>query len=257
MEKTESGKLKKMTVQEIHRKKKAGERIVMLTAYDYPFAKILDGMGVDIILVGDSLGNVALGYRNTIPVTMEEMAVHTRAVAGAVKRALIIADMPFGSFQVDSRKSVENAVKLVKAGAEGVKIEGAKQIKSVQAIISAGIPVMGHLGFTPQSVNLLGYKVQGKDKKSAQRIINDSKELEKAGCFAVVLEMVPEGLACRIARHLNIPVIGIGAGKKVDGQVMVTSDLLGLTDWSPSFVKPKANLRREAEKAIAAFVNEL
>ncbi len=226
----------------------------MLTAYDFPFAKILDEAGVDIVLVGDSLGNVALGYRNTLPVTMEEMVVHTRAVARAVKRALVVADMPFGSFQESDEKAVANAIKLVKAGAEAVKIEGAEYLSAVKKIIKAGIPVMGHVGFTPQSVNSLGYRVQGRGAKDERRILSEAKALEKAGCFSIVLEMVPESLAAKITRALKIPTIGIGAGKKVDGQVLVTNDLLGLYENPPSFARPMVNLRHISLKAVKEFV---
>lgn len=231
--------------------------MVMLTAYDFPFAKLLDDAGVDIVLVGDSLGNVALGYHNTLPVTMQEMIIHTRAVARAVSRAMVVADMPFGSFQQSPEKAVANAIQLAKAGAEGVKIEGAGYLKAIGAIIKAGIPVIGHLGFTPQSVNILGCKVQGRDKKEQTKILSEAKKLEKAGCFALVLEMVPEELAARVAKTLKIPVIGIGAGVRVDGQVLVTHDLLGLYDKPPSFVKPKTNLRTIAFRAVRKFINEV
>jgi len=241
----------KVNIKQINKNRK----LVMLTAYDFPFARILDEAGVDIVLVGDSLGNVALGYRDTLPVTMEEMIVHTKAVARAVKRALVVADMPFGSFQESDEKAVANAIKLVKAGAEAVKIEGAQYLSAVKKIIKAGIPVMGHVGFTPQSVNILGYRVQGKEKKSAQKIIKDARALEKAGCFSIVLEMVPESLADRVTKAVKIPTIGIGAGKKVDGQVLVTNDLLGLYENPPSFVKPRAKLRNIALKAIREFIN--
>ena len=226
----------------------------MLTAYDYPFAKILDEAGVDIVLVGDSLGNVALGYKDTLPVTMEEMLVHTRAVARGVMRALLVVDMPFGSFQENDDKAVANAIKLVKAGAEAVKIEGAGYLSAIKKIIKAGIPVMGHLGFTPQSANLLGYRIQGKTRPAAEKLIKEAKRLEQTGCFALVLELVPEKLAAEVTHKIKIPIIGIGAGKKVDGQVLVTNDLLGLYENPPSFVKPAANLRAAALKAIKVFM---
>lgn len=248
--------MEKVTVSKIQDPKSKSQKISMLTAYDYPFAKILDEAGVDMILVGDSLGNVALGYRNTLPVTMEEMVVHTRAVARAVKRALIVADMPFGSFQEGDDKAVANAIKLVKAGAEAVKIEGAGYLSAIKKIIRAGIPVMGHVGFTPQSVNVLGYRVLGKGKREAGKIIADARALEKAGCFAVVLEMVPENLAAKITKAVKVPTIGIGAGKKVNGQVLVTNDLLGLYDNPPSFAKPKVNLALVAKRAVESFIRE-
>ena len=226
----------------------------MLTAYDYPFAKILDEAGVDIILVGDSLGNVALGYKNTLPVTMDEMIIHTKAVARGVKNALLVADLPFGSYQENDEQAVANAIKLVKAGAEAVKLEGAGYLAAIKKIIKAGLPVMGHLGFTPQAVNLLGYRTQGKSKKEQVRIIQDAKKLEAAGCFAIVLELMPEELAAKITKAVKIPTIGIGAGDRTDGQVLVTNDLLGLYENPPSFVKPKANLREISLKAIREFI---
>lgn len=226
-------------------------KIAMLTAYDFPFARILDEAGVDIVLVGDSLGNVALGYKDTLPVTLEEMIIHTRAVSRAVKHAMVVADMPFGSFQKSPKEAVSNAIKFVKAGAEAVKIEGASYPDVIKEIIKAGIPVMGHVGFTPQSVNQLGgYKVQGKTKAEKIQIKNDAKKLEKAGCFAVVLEMVPPELAKEITKTLKIPTIGIGAGKDCDGQVLVTNDLIGLSEWMPSFASPKVNVRNIVYKAV-------
>lgn len=228
----------------------------MLTAYDYPVAGILDEAGVDIVLVGDSLGNVALGYKNTLPVTMEEMVVHTRAAARAVKRALLAADLPFGSYQENDEKAAANAIKLVKAGAEAVKLEGAGYLPAIKKIIKAGIPVMGHLGFTPQSVNILGYRVRGKGYGEAKRILADAKALEKAGCFAIVLELLPEELAAKVTKAVRIPTIGIGAGAKTDGQVLVTNDLLGLYENPPGFVKPKLQLRATIAKAVKEYVAE-
>lgn len=251
--------MEKITVNKVKQSKVQGpksERIVMLTAYDYPFAKILDEAGVDIVLIGDSLGNVALGYKNTLPVTMEEMIVHTQAVARGVKRALIVADLPFGSFQENDEQAAANAIKLVKAGAEAVKLEGAEYLSAVKKIIRAGIPVMGHLGFTPQSVNALGYQIQGKSKKEKVKILEDAKKLEAAGCFALVLELIPEALAAKITKTVKIPTIGIGAGPKVDGQVLVTNDLLGLYENPPSFVKPKLKLRETILKSVKEFVSE-
>lgn len=248
--------MEKITTTKIQNLKLKAQKIVMLTAYDYPFAKILDDAGVDIVLVGDSLGNVALGYQDTLPVTMPEMISHTCAVARAVERAMVVADMPFGSFQKDPKEALANAIKLVKAGAEAVKIEGAAYIEAIKKIIKAGIPVMGHLGFTPQSVNQLGgYKIQGKTKKSKLKILKQAKELEKAGCFAIVLEMVPDDLAKKVTKALDVPTIGIGAGKHCDGQVLVTNDLLGLSIWMPSFAKPKANLRRIAIRVIKEWMS--
>ena len=250
--------MEKVTTAKLRALKSHRQKICMLTAYDRPFAKILEDAGIDIVLVGDSLGNVALGYRNTLAVTMEEMLIHTRAVARAVERAMVVADMPFGSFQKGAKDALSNAIRLVKAGAEAVKIEGAGYLDAVRKIIKAGIPVMGHLGLTPQSVYQLGgYRKQGKDKISARKMLKDARALEKAGCFAVVLEMVPEVLAKKIARTLKVPVIGIGAGPHCDGQVLVTNDLVGLSDWFPSFVRPRANLRRAVSRAVKAFMREV
>jgi 3-methyl-2-oxobutanoate hydroxymethyltransferase len=245
---------RKIRIYHLANKKIEREKISMLTAYDYPFAKILDEAGVEIILVGDSLGNVALGYGNTLPVTMEEMLIHTRAVARGVKRALIVADMPFGSFQENDDKTVANAIKLVKAGAEAVKLEGAEYISAIKKIIKAGIPVMGHVGFTPQSVNLTGPRGKGQGAREQKQLLEEAKRLEKAGCFAVVLELVEGASAQKITQALKIPTIGIGSGEKVDGQVLVTNDLLGLYENPPGFVRPKANLRKIALKAIRGFI---
>jgi len=228
----------------------------MLTAYDHPLAKILDEAGVDIVLVGDSLGNVALGYKNTLPVTMAEMIIHTRAAARGVKRALLVADLPFGSYQANDEAAVANAIKLVKAGAEAVKLEGVAYLSAIRKIITAGIPVMGHLGFTPQAVNLLGARVQGRGAREAKKILDEAKALEKAGCFAIVLELIPAELAAKITRAVKIPTIGIGAGERTDGQVLVTNDLLGLYENPPSFVKPKLELRKMIMKTVKEFIAE-
>jgi len=249
--------MEKVNVNQIIKAKAAGRKIAMLTAYDYPLAKLLDEAGIEIVLIGDSLGNVALGYRDTLPVTIEEMIIHTRAVARAVKRALVVADMPFGSFQNDPEAAVSNAVKLVKAGAEAVKIEGANYLPAIKQILRAGIPVMGHLGFTPQSVNLLGYRIQGRERAAAIKLFNDAQALAKAGCFAIVLELIPEALAGKISRALKIPTIGIGAGEKVDGQVLVTQDLLGLYERPPSFVKKYLDLNKLIRRAISKYIEEL
>ena len=246
----------KMNIKQLQNKK-GREKIVMLTAYDQPIAKLLDGAGLDVVLVGDSLGNVALGYRNTLPVTMDEMVIHVQAVARGVEKALIVADLPFGSYQIEPKEAVRSAVRLIKAGADAVKLEGAEHLDAVRQIIKAGIPVMGHLGFTPQSVKLLGYKVQGKEKSSAAKILADAKLLEKAGCFALVIELVPEELGAKISKALKIPAIGIGAGPKVDGQVLVTNDLIGLFDSPPSFVKPRANVAGVILQAVQGFIKEV
>jgi 3-methyl-2-oxobutanoate hydroxymethyltransferase len=249
----------KITVSLLQQFKLQHRKISTLTAYDYPMAKILDEAGVDIILVGDSLGNVILGYENTLPVTLKDMLHHTKAVRRAVTHALLVVDMPVNTYEENPEEAAKNALKLADAGAEALKLEGAKCLSSIQAILKKGIPVMGHLGFTPQSVKQLGgYKVQGKDKISAQRIFEEAKSLEGAGVFAIVLEMIPPDLAEKITRALKIPTIGIGAGDKCDGQVLVTHDLLGLTVGKvPSFVKPRANLKEIIRAAVKEFREEI
>lgn len=247
----------KITINTLLAFKRSKHKISMLTAYDYTFARILDGAGVDVVLVGDSLGNVMLGYENTLPVTMHEMMIHTQAVSRGVSRALVVSDMPFGSFQKGCDEAVASAVELAKAGANAVKLEGAGYIDEIKNIIKAGIPVMGHLGFTPQSVNILGYKVQGKDQKSKAKIMRDAKALEKAGCFAIVLELVPDDISKKISKALKIPVIGIGAGKSCDGQVLVTYDMLGIYPDPPSFVKKYAEIGIDIKKAIRSFIDNV
>jgi 3-methyl-2-oxobutanoate hydroxymethyltransferase len=246
-------KKEKITVRAIEGFKKAGHKISALTAYDYPFAKLLDESGVDIILVGDSLGNVMLGYRNTIPVTMEEMIIHTKAAARGVKRALLVADLPFGSYEVEVKQAVANAIALAKAGAQAVKLEGADYAEAVKAIIKAGIPVMGHVGFIPQSVNSSGCCRQGGTPKEAARIIAEAARLEKVGCFAIVLELIPPELAKKISNKLKIPTIGIGAGPDCDGQILVTYDMLGLYPNPPKFVKKYADLSETIKSAVKKF----
>jgi 3-methyl-2-oxobutanoate hydroxymethyltransferase len=247
-------KEEKVTSLKVRRSKAEHRKISMLTAYDHPFARILDESGIDIILVGDSLGNVMLGYRNTLPVTMTEMVVHTQAVSRAVKRALVVADMPFGSYQSDLKLAVSNAVDLIKAGAEAVKIEGAEYLEVIRKILKAGIPVMGHLGFTPQSVHKIGASVQGLGTGEKSRLLKEARVLEKAGCFAIVLEMVKPGVAQKIKKALKIPVIGIGSGRDLDGQVLVTYDMLGLYPKPPKFAKKYADLAPQIKAAVRKFM---
>jgi 3-methyl-2-oxobutanoate hydroxymethyltransferase len=247
-------KEEKVTSLKVRRAKAEHRKVSMLTAYDYPIARILDESGIDIVLVGDSLGNVMLGYRNTLPVTMTEMVVHTQAVSRAVKRALVVADMPFGSYQSDLKLAVSNAVDLIKAGAEAVKIEGAEYLDVIRRILKAGIPVMGHLGFTPQSVHKIGARVQGLGAGEKSRLLKEARALEKAGCFALVLEMVEPKLAQKIKRALKIPVIGIGSGKDLDGQVLVTYDMLGLYPNPPRFVTRYADLSPQIRAAVRKFM---
>ena len=252
---------KKNTVHLFRDKKERGEPLTMLTAYDFPTAKAVDSAGIDSILVGDSLGMVVLGYENTIPVTMEEMLHHSKAVSRGASRALLIGDMPFMSYQVSVENAVLNAGRfLQEAGMDAVKLEGGKErLEAIQAIIGAGIPVLGHLGLTPQSVHKLGgFKAQGKTADAANLILEDALLLEKAGCFGIVLESVPKRVAAFISQKLRIPTIGIGAGQECDGQVLVIHDLIGLYDsFTPKFVKQYATLHNDMQKAIGEFQREV
>src|SRR5512138_685275 len=252
---------KKVTTTTFRQKKVRGEPITMLTAYDYPTALAQDQAGVDSILVGDSLGMVVLGYENTLPVTMEDMLHHARAVARGAKYALLIGDMPFMSYQVSAAEAVRNAGRfLQEAGMEAVKLEGGRErLEAVRAIVGAGIPVMGHLGLTPQSVNQFGgFRTQGKTAGAARRLLEDAVLLEEAGCFSIVLESVPARLARLISEKLSIPTIGIGAGVGCDGQVLVSHDLLGLFDrFTPRFVKKYADLHGEMQRAFAEYIADV
>ncbi len=252
---------KKFTIKSFQEAKDKGEKITMLTAYDYSMAKILDESGVESILVGDSLGMVFQGHSSTLSVTVDEMVYHTKAVVKGVKRALVIADMPFMSYHISVEEAVRNAGRLIKeGGAEAVKLEGGKNIiDKVKAIVDAQIPVIGHLGLTPQSVNAFGgFKVQGKEEKNARQIIEDAKLLEEAGAFAIVLECVPSKLAKLISKSLHIPTIGIGAGNECDGQVLVINDLLGMfNDFIPKFVKQYAQLNQNVISSVQTYNNEV
>lgn len=251
----------KVTVPEIKKMKQRGEKITVLTAYDYSFARILDEAGVDILLVGDSLGSVIQGQQSTLPVTLEEMIYHTKAVVRGRKRALVVADMPFLSYQVSLEEAKRNAGRfLQEAGAEAVKIEGGVPFqKTIEAIVQIGIPVMGHVGLTPQSVHRLGgYKVQGKEEKEREAIMQDALAVEEGGAFSVVLEGIPMDLAEEISRRLSIPTIGIGAGIHCDGQVLVVHDMLGLFDmYTPKFVKRYADLKGVMADAVKHFIAEV
>lgn len=248
---------KKFTTLAMRQKKARRQPITMLTAYDYPTALAVDQAGIDSILVGDSLGMVVLGYANTLPVTMDEMIHHGKAVARGASHALLIGDMPFLSYQVSIEDAVRNAGRfLQEAGMDAVKLEGGRErTGAIEAIVAAGIPVMGHLGLTPQSVHALGgFRTQGKTAQAARRILEDARILEQAGCFSLVLEKVPARLARTISERIEIPTIGIGAGSGCDGQVLVTHDLLGLFDrFTPSFVKKYADLHGEMARAFAAY----
>jgi 3-methyl-2-oxobutanoate hydroxymethyltransferase len=252
---------KKVTTLTYRRKKERGEIITMLTAYDYPTAMAMDKAGIDSILVGDSLGMVVLGYENTLPVTMEEMLHHCRAVARGAKAALLVGDMPFMSYQVSVEEAVRNAGRfLQQGGMDAVKLEGGRErADAIRAITGAGIPVMGHIGLTPQSVHQLGgFRAQGKTASAAKRLVEDALILEEAGCFSIVLESVPARLAELISKKLVIPTMGIGAGGGCDGQVLVTHDLLGLFDrFTPKFVKKYADFHGEMQRAFADYIEDV
>jgi 3-methyl-2-oxobutanoate hydroxymethyltransferase len=251
----------KITVPHIVKMKQRGERITCLTAYDYSFARILDEAGVDMLLVGDSVGCVVQGNHNTLAVTMEEMIYHTRTVVRGCKRALVIGDMPFLSYQASKEQALQNAGRFLKeAGAEAVKLEGGMAVKkTIAALVSAGIPVMGHIGLTPQSVHQFGgYKIQGRDKARRDTVLCDAVAVEEAGAFSVVLEGMPLGLAQEITERLTIPTIGIGAGVHCDGQVLVIHDMLGLfDDFTPRFVKRYADLKQTMTGAVKEFIGDV
>lgn len=251
----------KVLISDLQQKKKNKHAITMLTAYDYPSATLVDEAGLDIILVGDSVAMTVLGYPDTVSITVDEMVHHCKAVARGAKRAFLIGDMPFLSYQIDAKEAIRNAGRFIKeARMDAVKLEGGREVmESVRAIIDAGIPVMGHLGLTPQTATKLGgYKVQGKTEKSAKRMLEDAVALQQAGCFALVLEAVPSKLAETITAEINIPTIGIGAGPACDGQVLVFHDILGLFDqFTPRFVKQYANLREPILNAIRTYRQEV
>src|SRR6202158_557477 len=251
----------KVTAPSLKASKERGERLVCLTAYDYPTARIVDEAGIDIILVGDSLGNVVLGYGNTVPVTLDEILIHLKAVRRAVQRALLVADMPYGSFHAGPDDAVGAALRLVKeGGAEAVKLEGGrKRLHLVKRLVDEEIAVMGHIGLTPQSINKLGaYRVQGKSAKAARELLDDARALEDAGAFAVVLEVVPREIAKIVTESLSIPTIGIGAGVHCDIQVLVLHDMLGLGFGKQArFVRPYANLRQTITEAVSRFAEDV
>jgi 3-methyl-2-oxobutanoate hydroxymethyltransferase len=253
--------VKKKTIPSILAMKAVGERITVLTSYDYPLTRIMDGCGVDIILVGDSLGVVVAGHETTLPVTMEEMIYHTRAVVRAQPKALVVADMPFLSYQVGVEEARRNAGRLIKeGGAEAVKLEGGRAvIETIRAITAMDIPVMGHIGLTPQSIHRMGgYKVQGRDEAQAEQLMADARSVEEAGAFSLVLEGIPRELSRRITAELSIPTIGIGAGPHCDGQVLVIHDILGLCEkYSPKFVKKYADLRPIISDAVTRYLDEV
>ncbi len=251
---------KRVTVPAIRAMKRV-QRIGMLTAYDFPSAKVVDAAGTDIILVGDSLGMVVLGYPDTLNVTVADMVHHTRAVARGTSRALVVGDMPYLSYHISIEESVRNAGEFIRAGAQAVKVEGAKpgRLKTIAAILDAEIPVMGHIGLTPQSVNTMGgFKLQGKNADDARRLLDEAVALDQAGCFSMVLECVPAELAAMITDRVSVPTIGIGAGPSCDGQVLVFHDLLGLYDGhTPKFVRQYANVRETMQTAIGKFLDDV
>jgi len=252
---------KRVTVKSLQEMKDHREKISMLTSYDYTLAGIVDKSGIDVILVGDSASNIMAGHETTLPITLDQMIYHASSVIRAVERALVVVDLPFGTYQSDSQAALESAIRIMKeSGSHAVKLEGGKQIKdSIKRIIKAGIPVMGHLGLTPQSIYKFGtYTVRAKEDKEANQLIEDAHLLEKIGCFAIVLEKVPSKLAERVAKEVNIPIIGIGAGGDVDGQVLVLHDLIGMTkEFNPRFLRRYMNLHDEIINAISNFSDDI
>ena len=252
---------KRITVKSLQEMKLDGEKISMLTSYDFTTAGIVDKSGIDVILVGDSASNIMAGHETTLPITLDQMIYHASSVIRAVERALVVVDLPFGTYQSDSQAALESAIRIMKeSGSHAVKLEGGKEIKdSIKRIIKAGIPVMGHLGLTPQSIYKFGtYTVRAKEEKEANQLISDAKLLEKIGCFAIVLEKIPSLLAEKVAKEVNIPIIGIGAGNKVDGQVLVLHDLIGMTkEFNPRFLRRYMNLHDEMINAISSFSSDI
>ena len=253
--------LKKVTTHRLLEMKQKGEKIAMLTAYDYSMARLLDGAGIDILLVGDSASMVMAGHETTLPITLDEMIYHAASVIRAVERALVVVDLPFGSYQGNSGEALRSAIRIMKeSGAHAVKLEGGAEIKeSVARILTAGVPVMGHLGLTPQSIYKFGtYTVRAKEEVEAKKLIEDAKLLEEVGCFAIVLEKIPATLAAKVAKSINIPVIGIGAGGNVDGQVLVMQDMLGITqDFKPRFLRMYADLQKIINDAVGNYITDV
>lgn len=253
--------LRAVTTLRLRQMKDQGEKISMITAYDYTMAGIVDAAGIDVVLVGDSASNVIAGHQTTVPFTLDNMIYHGRSVTRAVERALVVVDMPFGTYQGNSKEALCSAIRIMKeTEADAVKLEGGEEIlESVQRILCAGIPVMGHLGLTPQSINKYGtYTVRAKEKEEADKLIRDAHVLEDAGCFAIVLEKIPAELGARVASELKIPIIGIGAGGGVDGQVLVMYDMLGITkEFSPRFLRRYANLHDEIMEAFKSYHNDV
>ncbi len=256
-----SKEYKRITTNVLHEMKANKEKISMLTSYDYTLARIVDEAGIDVILVGDSASNVMAGHETTLPITLDNMIYHASSVVRAVKRSLVVVDLPFGSYQGDSKRALESSIRIMKeSGAHAVKLEGGSEImESIERILTAGIPVMGHLGLTPQSIYKFGtYTVRAKEEEEAKKLIKDVKELENAGCFSIVLEKIPAKLAKKVSKSVKIPVIGIGAGVDVDGQVLVLHDMLGMThEFNPRFLRRYLNLSKDIDDAVKAYVNDV
>ena len=252
---------KRITTNVLQEMKARGEKISMLTSYDYTLAKIVDGAGIDIILVGDSASNVVAGHETTLPITLDNMIYHASSVVRAVKRSLVVVDLPFGSYQGDSQRALESSIRIMKeSGAHAVKLEGGSEIiESIERILTAGIPVMGHLGLTPQSIYKFGtYTVRAKENTEAKKLVEDVKLLEKTGCFSIVLEKIPAKLAKKVAKAVKIPIIGIGAGPAVDGQVLVLHDMLGMThEFNPRFLRRYLNLYKDINGAVESYVSDV
>ena len=257
----DSEKQKRITTNTLYEMKVSGEKIAMLTAYDYTLAGIIDKAGIDVILVGDSASNVMAGHETTLPITLDQIIYHASSVIRAVKRSLVVVDLPFGTYQSDSKEALRSSIKIMKeSGAHAVKLEGGNQvIESIERILQAGIPVMGHLGLTPQSIYKFGtYNVRAKEEKEANQLIKDARMLEKIGCFSIVLEKIPATLASKISKSIKIPVIGIGAGKNVDGQVLVLHDFLGMTQkFNPRFLRRYLNLGEEIQNAVREYSKDV
>jgi 3-methyl-2-oxobutanoate hydroxymethyltransferase len=253
--------VKRVTTHVLANMKSDGEKISMLTAYDYSMARILDGAGVDVLLVGDSASNVMAGHETTLPITLDQMIYHAQSVVRGVQRAFVVVDLPFGSYQSNANNALESAIRIMKeSGAHGVKLEGGSEVrKSIKKILTAGIPVMGHLGLTPQSIYKFGtYTVRAKEEEEAKRLLKDAQLLESLGCFAIVLEKIPADLGKQVAQHVQCPVIGIGAGSKVDGQVLVTQDMMGITmDFNPRFLRRYLELYETMQEATKQYIQDV
>jgi 3-methyl-2-oxobutanoate hydroxymethyltransferase len=255
------GEIKRVTTNTLQSMKQRGEKISMLTAYDFSMARVFDDAGIDVLLVGDSASNVMAGHETTLPITLDQMIYHAQSVVRGASRSLIIVDLPFGSYQGNSKEALNSAIRIMKeAGAHAIKLEGGEEVvESIKRIISAGVPVMGHLGLTPQSIYKFGtYTVRAKEEEEAETLIKNAHLLQEAGCFAIVLEKIPATLGKKVAEELKIPVIGIGAGKHVDGQVLVMHDMLGITkDFSPRFLRRYLNLYDDIKEATAKYIGDI